>query len=103
PDTSFTATDLLYFRIYILILPLLPLVFNALTFLPAIDQPKYASMIGAARQLIFYVPVMLVLPKLIGLGGVYYGATAIDVIVTIWLGWILVRSMNALPGDRVVG
>ncbi|MEM8583498.1 MAG: MATE family efflux transporter [Bacteroidota bacterium] len=101
PDTSFTSTDLLYFRIYILILPLLPLVFNALTFLPAIDQPKYASMIGAARQLIFYVPVMLILPRFIGLSGVYYGATAIDVVVTIWLGWILVRSMNALPEDKL--
>ncbi|MEM6398293.1 MAG: MATE family efflux transporter [Bacteroidota bacterium] len=100
PDTTFTAADIWHFRIYILILPLLPLVFNALTFLPAIDQPKYASIVGAARQLVFYVPVMLILPRFVGLSGIYYGATAIDVVVTIWLAWILIRSMHALPEDE---
>ncbi|MEL6357520.1 MAG: MATE family efflux transporter, partial [Bacteroidota bacterium] len=42
PDFSFTAEDLLYFRIYLFMLPFLPLVFNALTWLPAIERPRYA-------------------------------------------------------------
>ena len=79
-----------------MVLPVLPLVFMSLTYLPAINQPKYASIIGMARQIVFYVPVMLLLPTWIGLEGVYYGATAIDLIVTTWLGYIVWQSFKSL-------
>jgi Na+-driven multidrug efflux pump len=81
------------------ILPLLPLVFNALTWLPAINRPKYASYVGVARQLVFFVPVMLILPHYFGLNGVYYGAVGIDVVVTIWLVYLVRRAMRNMGGD----
>ncbi|MGD1947449.1 MAG: MATE family efflux transporter [Croceivirga sp.] len=92
PNKIMTGTELVNFRIYMAIIPFLPFVFMALTHLPAIEQPKYASIIGIARQLVFYVPVMLLLPKWMGISGVYYGATLIDVIVTLWLGYIVYKS-----------
>jgi Na+-driven multidrug efflux pump len=76
------------------ILPVLPLVFNALTWLPAIDRPKYASYVGVARQLVFFVPAMLILPRYFGIMGIYYGATGIDLIVAVWLVWLVRRAMN---------
>ena len=68
----------------------------ALTHLPAIEQPKYASIIGLARQLVFYVPVMIFLPKFMGIGGVYYGSTVIDIVITLWLGYIVYKSFLSL-------
>ncbi|MEM7109231.1 MAG: MATE family efflux transporter, partial [Bacteroidota bacterium] len=96
PDMSFSAQDLMNVRIYMLVLPMLPLVFMALTFFPAIKEEKYASIIGLARQLVFYVPAMLLLPRFFGVEWVYYGSTLIDVIVTVWILMVVMKLFKAL-------
>ncbi|MEM9833570.1 MAG: MATE family efflux transporter [Bacteroidota bacterium] len=100
PDMVFSPADLLHFRVYALVLPFLPFVFMSLTYLPAIEQPKYASIVGLARQVVFYVPVMLLLPKWIGIGGVYYGSTAIDIILTGWLVYIVWQTFRSFSADE---
>lgn len=92
PNKIMTIEEILNFRIYMAIIPFLPFVFMSLTHLPAIDQPKYASIIGIARQLLFYVPVMLFLPKWLGISGVYIGSTLIDALVTLWFGIVVYKS-----------
>ncbi|MEM1259147.1 MAG: MATE family efflux transporter [Bacteroidota bacterium] len=96
PNKVMTTTEQMDFRVYMAIIPFLPFVFMALTHLPAIEQPKYASIIGIARQLAFYVPVMLLLPKWMGISGVYYGSTLIDIVVTLWAGYIVHKSFQGL-------
>ncbi|MEM7162645.1 MAG: MATE family efflux transporter [Bacteroidota bacterium] len=96
PNRILTGEEIFNFRIYMAIIPFLPFVFMSLTHLPAIEQPKYASIIGLARQILFYVPIMLVLPKWIGIGGVYIGSTLIDIVVTLWLGLIVFNSFKKL-------
>lgn len=84
PDQVFSGTQLLYFRIYMAIMPLLSAIFMAMSFFPSIDKGKPAVMIGIARQLVLYVPVMMILPKMIGVSGIYFGSLAIDVIIVLW-------------------
>ncbi len=92
PDRTFTPQELFSLRIYMVILPLLPIVFMGLTFFPAINQEKYGSIIGLVRQLVLYVPVMLLLPHFFGVDWVYYGSTVIDVLVTLWI-LLVVRKL----------
>ncbi|MEM7380596.1 MAG: MATE family efflux transporter, partial [Bacteroidota bacterium] len=99
PEMVMTSEDVLNFRVYMVIIPFLPYVFMALTHLPAIEQPKYASIIGVARQIVFYVPVMIFLPKIMGLKGVYYGSTIIDVVVTFWLVYIVNKSFRNIKNS----
>lgn len=94
PEMVFDYTDLWHFRVYMVVLPFLPIVFMALTYLPAIEQPKWASIIGMARQVVFYVPVMLFLPSWLGISGIYYGATAIDLVITLWLTYIVWQTFK---------
>lgn len=96
PDMVFTDQDLFNLRVFMLVLPFLPFVFMALTFFPAIKEAKYASIIGMARQVVFYVPVMLILPQLFGLNWVYYGSTMIDVTITLWMLWITIKLFKKL-------
>ncbi|MGD1961114.1 MAG: MATE family efflux transporter [Fulvivirga sp.] len=96
PDMSFSTQDLMNVRIYMLVLPMLPLVFMALTFFPAIKEEKHASIIGLARQLVFYVPAMLLLPRFLGVEWVYYGSTLIDVIVTGWILMVVMKLFKAM-------
>lgn len=96
PDRILVGQDLLYFRIYMLILPILSSIFMAMTFFPAIDKGRPAAVIGIVRQLIFYIPVMLILPKKIGVAGVYYGTFAIDLIIVIWTNMMVKKEFRLL-------
>ncbi len=102
PEKIMTPSEVVHFRVYMAIIPFLPFVFMALTHLPAIEQPKYASIIGLARQLVFYVPAMIFLPRLMGIGGVYYGSTIIDIVVTLWLGYVVFKSFKALENHPTI-
>ncbi len=94
PDQVFTETQLMYFRIYMAILPFLSLVFMAMTFFPAIDKGKPAAVIGMARQFVFFVPVMLLLPEWIGVAGVYWGSLGIDAIIVLWTVIMVKKQFN---------
>ena len=74
----------------------------ALTYFPAIDNPKPASVLAIARQLILYIPLMIFLPKYFGIGGIYYGATAIDVVITICIVLLLLKSFKTLDYNYAV-
>ena len=95
-DRIFDASSLLYFRVYMSLLPILPVIFMMMTFYPAINKGRPAAMIGIARQLIFYVPVMLILPRLFGIQWVYYGTFLIDLIITIWVVILIKKEFNIL-------
>ncbi|CVK20165.1 MATE family efflux transporter [Sporomusa sphaeroides] len=92
----FTGNQLLYFWIYMAVLPLLSSIFMAMTFFPAIGKGKPAAVIGIARQLIFYIPVMLILPKFMGVAGVYTGSLAIDVVIVLWTMVMVKKEFTAL-------
>jgi Na+-driven multidrug efflux pump len=102
PNRMLTADEIFNFRIYMAIIPFLPFVFMSFTHLPAIEQPKFASIIGLARQIIFYVPVMLFLPKWLGISGVYIGSTLIDIVVTLWLGIVVMNSFKRINKTNAI-
>ena len=83
-DQMFSGAQLLSFRIYMAILPFLSFIFMAMTLFPSVDKGKPAAMIGIARQLVFYVPVMLLVPRWLGVAGIYYGSLAIDAVIVLW-------------------
>ncbi|WP_312813742.1 MATE family efflux transporter [Sedimentibacter sp.] len=95
-DQAFTNTQFVYFRIYMAILPALSFIFMAMTLFPSVDKGKPAMIIGMARQFVFYIPVMLLLPRFIGVGGVYYGSFAIDVIIVLWTMLMVKKEFNGL-------
>ncbi len=100
PAKEFLSSDLANFRIFMLLLPILPLIFMAMTFFPAINNGKPASIMGITRQLVFYVPVMLILPRFWGIKWVYIGSFLIDFIITIWAFAMVVSEFRKLrKGD----
>ncbi len=93
---DFTGTQLMSFRIYMAILPLLSFIFMAMTLFPSIDKGKPAALIGIARQLVFYVPVMLLVPIWLGVAGIYYGSFAIDAVIVIWTMLMVKKEFHSL-------
>ena len=96
PSREFLSGDISNFRYFIAVLPILPVVFMGMTFFPAINKAKPAAIIGLARQLIFFVPVMLLLPKFFGVKWVYIGSFGIDVIITLWIMLLISKEFKHL-------
>ena len=96
PDKILTSQDIMNFRIFMSLLPVLPVIFMGMTFFPAIDKGKIASLIGITRQLVFYIPVMLILPKLLGIQWVYIGSFFIDLIIVIWSIYLVRKEFSGL-------
>lgn len=96
PDQAFSGTQLMYLRIYMAIMPLLSAIFMAMSFFPSINKGKPAIMIGLARQMVLYVPVMMVLPKMMGVSGIYFGSLAIDAIIVLWTVFMVKKEFSLL-------
>ena len=97
----FDAASLLYFRVHMMLLPILPVMFMMMTFYPAINKGKPAAIIGIARQLIFYVPVMLILPRMFGIQWVYYGTFLIDFVIILAVIVLVKKEFNILRNHSV--
>lgn len=96
PDQIFTAAQFGYLRIQMAILPVMSFIFMAMTLFPAVDKGLPAMIIGMARQFVFYVPVMLILPEFIGVSGIYIGSLVIDSVIVLWTLWMVKREFTAL-------
>lgn len=96
PAKVFFASDIRNFRFFMALLPVLPVLFMALTFFPAINKGAPASIMGITRQLVFYVPVMLILPRFFGVQWVYIGSFLIDMVIIIWVFFMVTSEFRHL-------
>ena len=94
-ESVLTTAQITAFRTYMSLLPLLSFVMMGMTFFPAVKKPAPAGVLGMARQFVFYVPAMLIVPRLFGVNGVYYASFAIDLIITAWcMIWVKKEFKN---------
>ena len=96
PQGVFTGAEIMNFRLFMLLLPILPVMFMAMTFFPAINKGNIASLIGIARQVVFYIPVMILLPRYAGVRGVYIGSFGIDAVIIIWTAIMVLREFRRM-------
>jgi len=69
------------FRILLLATPIIPFLFMTMTLYPAIGKGAPAIVLAIIRQLIFYIPAMLILPAIFGISSIYIASTVIEYIV----------------------
>ncbi len=96
PLNDFTGYDFANFRIFMALLPVLPVIFMAMTFFPAINNSKPSAIMGITRQLVFYVPVMMTLPRFFGVRWVYIGSFIIDFIIILWVIFMVLSEFKKL-------
>lgn len=99
PNMVFTDSQIMDFRVYMLVLPFLSVVFTGMSLLPSIGKEKITSLIGLSRQLAFYVPVMIIAPMFFGVRGIYWGSTVIDIVITAWLLYAITKAFKRMKLD----
>ncbi len=98
PGRVFSPENILHYRVYISAVLIMPIVFMTMTFFPAIDNGKPSAILGIARQLIFLVPTMLILPKIFGVQFIYYGTTGIDILIVLIVLYLIRKEFKKLMG-----
>lgn len=81
PGYTVNASQIQDFRLFFSVLPLLPITVLALSYYPAVNDSRKASSLVFLRQLILYIPLMLILPYYFGVKSIYWGSALIEVIV----------------------
>ncbi len=106
PDTisaMFTSDEVLTriardgFRIYFVCFPLVGCQIVIQNFFQSIGKPKLSIFLSLTRQLIFLIPMLVILPRYFGVNGVWASMTASDLlafILAIVTLWIMMRRLN---------
>jgi len=81
PEAQFTANDLLNFRMMMLTIPSFPLFFMGTTLFQSIGNARWATTLLLARELVLFVPAVLLMPLVWGVNGIYYAGIPVNVIV----------------------
>lgn len=102
PERIFTGEDFENFRFMLGICPILPVIFMAMTYWPAVGRAKPAGILGMARQLFLYIPAMLILPKFFGITWVYKGSFVIDLVLVVIILLIVMKELKELRTKEAV-
>ncbi len=78
-------------KLYLFSLPLCALTTTAPNFFQAIGQSKLSIWLVILRQIILLIPLILILPKFIGLNGVWLAQPITDLIIAI-ISFYLIRK-----------
>lgn len=87
PDEPVTNEELNYLRLILIALPFLPVSTSAMIFFQAIGEGKQATVLSMARQVMLFIPLILLIPYFRGLDGIYYALVIENVAfaVSLWL------------------
>lgn len=102
PNAVFSTTQLMDFRIYMSVLLVLPFMFMAMVWFPAIDNARPATLISILRQVVFYIPIMLIIPRIYGVSSIYIASALIDWVVFGMLMYAVSRSIKQLKSKSII-
>lgn len=83
-------------RIYLLMLPIIGIAISGSDYILAIGKAKLAMSLSILRQIIVLIPIMIILPKFLGLDGVWIAQPISDIIATIITALIVIREMRSI-------
>ncbi|MDQ0508280.1 Multidrug export protein mepA [Aedoeadaptatus ivorii] len=87
-QTALRATGAQNFRMFYSVFPLYGVMVMTITFFQAIGDGKKAGILVLLRQLIGFVPAMLILPKVFGPSAVWWAEPAVDAVVIVAGLWM---------------
>lgn len=100
-EGAISSENLTNYRIFISVIPLLVITMNGMSYFPSINKGKVASIISMFRQVVLYIPAMIILPRIFGVNFVYFGSFILDAALTLVVILLLIKSFKDLRAGRV--
>lgn len=98
-DATYTKFAVHFMRIFLMMIPLGFIQMTSSNFFSAIGKAVKGSVLALTRQVIFFIPSVLILPLFFGLDGILYAGPVSDVsaflVCVIFVAWELKRMENA--------
>ncbi|MEJ7558140.1 MAG: MATE family efflux transporter [Pedobacter sp.] len=73
PKMEFSEQNIFHFRLLMCILPLAPISSTSMVFLQGTGNAKIATYLALGREMVLFIPLLILLPTFAGKSGVYYG------------------------------
>ncbi|GAA0866223.1 MATE family efflux transporter [Paraclostridium tenue] len=89
-------------RIYLLMLPIIGISITGSNYIQSIGKAKIAMVLSLLRQVILLIPMILILPKIFGLNGVWYAQPVADFLATVITAVILYRELKSYKNEEEV-
>ncbi|MGI6549462.1 MAG: MATE family efflux transporter [Syntrophomonadales bacterium] len=103
-DTELIAFGSRALLIFLVVLPIVGLQMVGSGYFQAIGKPLHSMMLSLSRQVLVFIPALIILPRFYGLDGVLYAGPAADIISTIiTVTWLIieVRNLNRRHRERL--
>lgn len=104
PDVIFTKNDIFNFRILSLLIPIWPLAIFGNTLFQSIGKGKIVVTVILLRSLLLFLPFVLLMSKILGLIGIYYGIFLTEFLVGI-IALILIclefRAFSQITNEKL--
>lgn len=98
-DPALTAFGTRAMRIALFFLPIIGFQVVAANYFQAVGKPLQAAILSLSRQVLIFIPALLVLPRFFGIDGVLAAGPTADLLASILTGTWLMLEMRKL-GDR---
>lgn len=83
-------------KVYLFTLPIIGIQMTASNYYQAIGKPKNSMILGLSRQVLLLIPAFLILPKFMGLEGIWVAGPIADSIAVFISGFIIFREIKFL-------
>ena len=93
-ERMFLDFSVRFMRIYLLLLPLAGIQMISSNFFSAIGKPVRGAVLSLTRQVLFFIPLVLILPLFMGINGIMTAAPVADLISFIVVMVFIVREMK---------
>lgn len=98
-EASLIAQGVGYFRLFYMSFVLYGVMVMAVTFFQAIGDGKKASLIVLGRQLVAFVPLVLLLPQWLGVAGVWLAQPLVDTVIILLGVWLMIKEIRKFPAS----
>lgn len=88
-------------KIYLLMLPIIGISITGSNYIQSIGKAKIAMFLSLLRQVILLIPMIIVLPRIFGLDGVWYAQPVSDFIATAITAIILYKELKSYKKVKV--
>lgn len=96
PDFNFNYNDLLNFRIANFLLPIGSFTSCSIALFQSIGNGKIVGFITLLKQIILFLPLVLILAILFGVNGIYYSVASVDIVASLIIAFLTWRELRKI-------
>ncbi len=98
PDATFSDQDILNFRMMMSSMPIFPYFMMTTTMFQSIGNAKLAGWATVGREILLFIPIVLILPIWFGVPGIYATLIPVNVIMVLISVWMVRREWAKMEG-----